>query len=33
MHGKEFEGGAGDLFVIKAGEIHSFHCIGDVPLV
>ena len=28
-----FEGSAGDIFVIKAGEIHSFKAIGDSPLV
>jgi len=33
VDGKTFEGGAGDIFVIKAGEIHSFQCIGDAPLV
>jgi quercetin dioxygenase-like cupin family protein len=33
VNGEEFEGGAGDIFVIKAGEIHSFTCIGDAPLV
>ena len=31
--GEEFEAGAGDILVIKAGEIHSFRCIGDSPLV
>jgi MacB-like periplasmic core domain/Cupin domain len=31
--GKEFEAGPGDILVIKAGEVHSFTCIGDVPLV
>ena len=30
---EEFEAGAGDILVIKAGEIHSFRCIGDGPLV
>lgn len=30
---RTFEGGAGDIFVIKAGEIHSFNVIGDSPLV
>ena len=25
--------GAGDILVIKAGEIHEFKCIGDEPLV
>jgi quercetin dioxygenase-like cupin family protein len=29
----EFEGGAGDIFVIKAGEIHSFRNIADEPLI
>jgi quercetin dioxygenase-like cupin family protein len=29
----EFEAGAGDVLVIKAGEVHSFTCIGEVPLV
>ena len=33
VDGKEFEGGAGDIFVIKAGEIHSFKCIGETNLV
>ncbi len=33
VNGTEFEGGAGDIFVIKAGEVHSFTCIGDEPLV
>jgi len=33
VNGVEFEGGAGDIFVIKAGEIHSFKNIGDEPLV
>lgn len=33
VNGKEFEAGAGDILVIKAGEIHSFRCIGDEPLV
>ena len=28
-----FEAGEGDVLVIKAGEIHSFRCIGDAPLV
>jgi mannose-6-phosphate isomerase-like protein (cupin superfamily) len=27
------EAGAGDILVIKAGEVHSFRCIGDAPLV
>jgi quercetin dioxygenase-like cupin family protein len=33
VDGQSFEGGAGDIFVIKAGEIHSFKAIGDGPLV
>ena len=33
VNGVEFEGGAGDILVIKAGEIHEFKNIGDGPLV
>lgn len=33
VNGVEFEGGGGDIFVIKAGEVHSFTAIGDEPLV
>jgi quercetin dioxygenase-like cupin family protein len=33
VNGHTFEGCAGDIFVIKAGEIHSFKAIGDGPLV
>ena len=33
VNGHEFEAGPGDIFVIKAGEIHEFKCIGDEPLV
>ena len=33
VDGREFEAGAGDILVIKAGEVHSFRAIGDVPLV
>jgi quercetin dioxygenase-like cupin family protein len=33
VNGEEFEAGAGDILVIKAGEIHSFQCISDEPLV
>jgi quercetin dioxygenase-like cupin family protein len=33
VDGVEFEAGAGDILVIKAGEVHSFKVIGDVPLV
>lgn len=28
-----FEAGAGDILVIKAGEVHGFTAIGDEPLV
>ena len=33
VNGHEFEAGAGDILVIKAGEIHSFKNTGDTPLV
>jgi quercetin dioxygenase-like cupin family protein len=33
VDGKEFEAGAGDILVIKAGEVHEFKAIGDTPLV
>jgi mannose-6-phosphate isomerase-like protein (cupin superfamily) len=33
VNGEEFEAGAGDILVIKAGEIHGFRNTGDVPLV
>ena len=33
VNGEEFEAGAGDILVIKAGEVHSFRAIGDRPLV
>lgn len=33
VNGVEFEGTAGDIFVIKAGEVHSFKNTGDEPLV
>lgn len=33
VNGEEFEASAGDILVIKAGEVHSFKCIGDGPLV
>jgi quercetin dioxygenase-like cupin family protein len=29
--GETFEAGAGDIAVIKAGEVHAFRCIGDSP--
>ena len=33
VNGEAFEASAGDILVIKAGEIHSFTAIGDAPLV
>ena len=33
VEGETFEASAGDILVIKAGEVHSFHCVGDEPLV
>lgn len=33
VDGQEFEAGAGDILVIKAGEVHSFTSIGAGPLV
>jgi quercetin dioxygenase-like cupin family protein len=33
VNGEEFEAGAGDILVVKAGEVHSFVAIGDAPLV
>jgi quercetin dioxygenase-like cupin family protein len=33
VDGQDHEAGPGDILVIKAGEIHSFVNIGDVPLV
>jgi mannose-6-phosphate isomerase-like protein (cupin superfamily) len=33
VEGEQFEAEAGDILVIKAGEVHSFRCIGDAPLV
>jgi quercetin dioxygenase-like cupin family protein len=33
VEGQVFEAGAGDILVIKAGEVHSFRCIGERPLV
>ena len=33
VEGQTFEAGAGDIIVIKAGEVHSFTAIGDEPLV
>ena len=33
VDGVEFDAGAGDILVIKAGEVHGFTNTGDVPLV
>jgi quercetin dioxygenase-like cupin family protein len=33
VNGETFEAGAGDILVIKAGEVHGFKCIGKEPLV
>jgi quercetin dioxygenase-like cupin family protein len=33
VDGVTFEAGAGDILVIKAGEVHSFKAVGDEPLV
>ena len=33
VNGQEFEAGAGDILVIKAGEIHEFKAIGEESLV
>ena len=33
VNGQEFEAGAGDILVIKAGEVHSFRAISETPLV
>ena len=33
VDGEEFEAGAGDILVVKAGEVHSFTNIGDTRLV
>lgn len=33
VDGREVEVGPGEILVVKAGEIHTFVSIGDVPLV
>ena len=33
VNGEEFEAGAGDILIIKAGEVHSFKGIGEGQLV
>ena len=32
VNGEEFDAGAGDILIIKAGEVHSFKCI-EAPLI
>jgi len=33
VDGHDHEAGPGDILVVKAGEIHSFVNVGDVPLI
>lgn len=33
VNGEDHETAAGDILVVKAGEIHSFRAVGDEPLV
>ena len=33
VDGETREAGAGDILVVKAGQVHGFENIGDVPLV
>jgi mannose-6-phosphate isomerase-like protein (cupin superfamily) len=33
VNGEDVEIGPGDILVVKAGEIHSFVNIGDVPVI
>jgi mannose-6-phosphate isomerase-like protein (cupin superfamily) len=33
VNAQEFEAAAGDILVIKAGEVHSFKSTGETPLV
>lgn len=33
VNGEEFEVGAGEILVVKAGEPHKFRSIGETPLV
>jgi quercetin dioxygenase-like cupin family protein len=33
VEGETFEAEAGDILVIKAGEVHSFRAVGERPLV
>lgn len=33
VDGVDYDASAGDIFVIKAGEVHGFRSVGDQPLV
>jgi mannose-6-phosphate isomerase-like protein (cupin superfamily) len=33
VDGRDYEAGPGDILVVKAGEVHKFTSIGDVPLI
>lgn len=33
VDGQDHEAGPGDILVVKAGEVHTFVSVGDVPLV
>ena len=33
VDGEVREAGAGDILVVKAGQVHAFENVGDVPLV
>lgn len=33
VEGQEFEVGAGEILVVKAGEAHKFRSVGEEPLV
>jgi quercetin dioxygenase-like cupin family protein len=33
VNGQEHDAGPGDILVVKAGEIHTFVNIGEVPLI
>lgn len=32
VNGEQFEAGAGDILVIKAGDVHGFRAVGPEPL-
>jgi mannose-6-phosphate isomerase-like protein (cupin superfamily) len=33
VDGEEFEAAAGEILVIRAGEVHGVRCVGNTPLV